>query len=181
MGIFDFFKKKDDEPHYDSTNITVHDLDKNFVFDYDLRSWVVEEMFEYDWGDSHFSRSFNVFDGKEHLDLHIEQDKELEIALTKPISVRKIAFDFADQIVENGKAPTSITYNDKVYILENEYPGYFRNVESEESREVIMWLYIDNEDEHLINIEQWGEREFNAKIGRYLSENEISNILPGES
>lgn len=180
MGILDFFKKKK-ELHYDSTNITVHDLEKNYIFDYDLKSWIVEDMFEYDWGNSHFTRAFNVFDGIQHLNLHIEQDTELEIALTEPISVRKLSDSISNQIIDEGKAPKTITYNNETYHLENEYPGYFRNVESEESNELVMWLYIDNNDKKLINIERWGENEFNAKIGRYLSVHEISNILPASS
>ncbi len=184
MGIFDFLKKKK-EPDYDTTNITVHDLDKNFVFDYDLKSWVVEDMFEYDWGKSYFTRAFNVFDGVEHLNLHIEQEAELEIALTKQIAIHKLSDQIRDQIVEEGKAPKTIAYENVTYYLENEYPGYFRNVEEpdneESSRELVMWLYIDNDDEKLINIERWGENEFSAKIGKYLSEYEISNILPAKS
>lgn len=180
MGIFDFLKKKK-ELHYDSTNITVLDLEKNFIFDYDLKSWIVEEKFEYDWGKGNYTYAYNVFDGSKHLNLHIEQDTELEIALTEPISVRKLSDSIIDQIVNDGKPPKSITYDNVTYHLENEYPGYFKNVEAEESMELIMWLYIDNGDEKLINIEQWGENEFNAKIGRYLSGYEISNILPASS
>ena len=58
MSIFDRFKKK--EKTYDVTNITVKDLDVNFVFDYDLTTWKVEETYEYDWGDNCFTKEHKI-------------------------------------------------------------------------------------------------------------------------
>ena len=43
------FKKKK-EPDYDVTNLSLKDLETGFIFDYDMKSWVVEESYEYDWG-----------------------------------------------------------------------------------------------------------------------------------
>ena len=45
--MLNFFKKKK-EPEYDITNITIHDLDFGFILDYDLKSWVVKEVYEYE-------------------------------------------------------------------------------------------------------------------------------------
>lgn len=184
MGIFDRFKKKQ-EPHYDVSNITVHDLGKEYILDYDGKSWIVEDMFEYDWGDNNFSRGFKISEGSEILDLHIEIDHELEIALTKKIPVRKLSDKIIKKIKEKGRPPKTLVYEEVTYHLENEYPGYCRNVDHEEdensdSGELIMWLYMDDAEEKLINIEQWGDKEFNAKIGEYLSEYDITNILPSK-
>ena len=72
MGIFDIFKKK--EPHYDSTNIRVQDLDVGFVFEYDLSTWEVQAIYEYDWGDDFFTREFKVNNGSLTRYLAIEED-----------------------------------------------------------------------------------------------------------
>ena len=44
MGLFNFLKKKN-KPTYDVTNMKVTDLDKDFVFEYNLKNWVVKEVF----------------------------------------------------------------------------------------------------------------------------------------
>ena len=65
MGIFDLFKKKEKAPKYDVTNLKVTDLDQGFIFDYDMKSWVVKEVYEYDWGSNNFSHEYKVDSGDE--------------------------------------------------------------------------------------------------------------------
>ncbi|MFO7863967.1 MAG: hypothetical protein R6U85_08220 [Salinivirgaceae bacterium] len=49
MGLFDLFKSKKSD--YDVTNMKITDLKKGFVFEYDLKTWLVDEEYKYDWGD----------------------------------------------------------------------------------------------------------------------------------
>ncbi|MEO1099612.1 MAG: hypothetical protein AAFX57_17950, partial [Bacteroidota bacterium] len=58
MGLFDFFKKKEKEPEYDVTNLKVSDLDHGFILEYDLKTWEVKEVYEYDWGNNNFSQEY---------------------------------------------------------------------------------------------------------------------------
>ena len=43
MGIFDLFKKKEEEPHYDPTDIKITDLEQGYLLDYDLETWTVKK------------------------------------------------------------------------------------------------------------------------------------------
>jgi hypothetical protein len=180
MGIFDIFKKKSTEiePEFDYTNLTVFDLSRGAVFDYKLNSWVVEEEYEYDWGNEYFTQEFIISDGKERFNMHVEDDEGVEIAITTKVPLRNLSGDIAKEIELNQKPPSTILYNDITYYRENEYPGYHKKDRSQRSFEVIMWLYLTEDEEKLINIEQWGESEFTAKVGQYISPREISNILP---
>ena len=63
MGLMDiisnlFSKKK--EKAYDPLNIKVTDLKKGFVFDYDLKTWEVQEVYQYDWGNNFFSYEYKI-------------------------------------------------------------------------------------------------------------------------
>ncbi|GAA4112768.1 hypothetical protein GCM10022393_11360 [Aquimarina addita] len=178
MGLFDIFKKKEEERHYDATNIRVVDLQPNFILDYDLDSWIVKKMYEYDWGDNFFTREFLINNGKSNLYLHIEEDDELEIAITKKIGLRVLGEHISDVIEETGKPPKKITYDDEIYYRDSEDMGYVRNVEDDNWSELISWTYLTKNEEKLINIEQTGETNFEASIGEYIQEFKISNILP---
>ncbi|MGQ1788359.1 DUF4178 domain-containing protein [Saccharicrinis sp. GN24d3] len=177
MGIFDIFKKK--EPHYDSTNIRVQDLDVGFVFEYDLSTWEVEAIYEYDWGDDYFTREFKVSNGTLTRYLSIEEDDELEISLSQKIKVRTLDEELMKTLMDRQKPPEKITYKGVTYLLENEASGYFHDIAKGDTwEEFRSWDFEDNAGKHVLTIEQWDEKEFEASVGITLKEFEISNILP---
>lgn len=182
MGLFDnFFKKKEEEPHYDSTDIRVQDLDVGFVFDYDLTTWEVKAIYEYDWGDNFFTREYKINNGTDTLFLSLEEDDELILSVSRKIKIRKLGDDVAEELMTNQKPPAKFVYEGKTYILEEESPGYFHDIERGDSWEEFMaWDYEDDDAEYIVTIEQWGEKEFEASSGKYIKEFEISNILPAE-
>jgi hypothetical protein len=174
-----FFKKKK-EPHYDSTNITVHDLDVGFVFDYDMSTWEVKAIYEYDWGDNYFSREFKIENGLDVRYLSIDEDDELILTVSKKIKVRLLGENVQQTLMKTQKPPNEFIFEDRKYLLEKESPGYFHDINGnpENWTEFISWEFEDSSEEHIINIEQWGEKEFEASAGKYIKEFEISNILP---
>lgn len=177
MGIFDIFKSK--EPHYDSTNIRVQDLDVGFVFDYDLATWEVQAIYEYDWGDDYFTREFKISDSSSTKYLGIEEDDELEITLSERIKVRKLDEDLMETLMERQQPPKKIAYDEITYRLDAESPGYFHDIAKGDNwEEFRSWDFEDKSGKHILTIEQWGEKEFEASIGITLKEFEISNILP---
>lgn len=178
MGIFDRFKKK--EPKYDATNIRVSDLDKNFVFDYDLSTWIVKGVYKYDWGDNYFTREFKIENDKDTFFLNLEEDDELVLSISKKVRLVSVGDDLPDHIVRHQKPPSKIEYEGIIYLLENENSGYFNDPEKDKDNwiELISWDYIDKSGEFVLCIEQWDEREFEASVGKIVKEFEISNIYP---
>ncbi len=177
MGIFDIFKKK--EPHYDSTNIRVQDLDVGFVFEYDLSTWEVQAIYEYDWGENYFTREFKVSNGSLTRYLAIEEDDELEISLTKKIKVRALDENLPEVLMNQQQPPKKIIHEGVTYLLESEAPGYFHDIaKGDQWEEFRSWDFEDEEGQKILTIEQWDEKEFEASIGIVIKEFEISNILP---
>ncbi len=180
MGLKDLFKKKK-EPDYDATDIRVTDIKLGFIFEYDLSTWEVVEEYEYDWGNNYFSKEFKIFNGTETKFLSLDEDDELYIAVTTKVKVRSVDEDLPEYIIEHEAPPKKITYNGTKFFQEEESPGYFRNVEDGEDddawSEVVSWEYEDDNDQ-VLTIEQWGDKEFEASFGKYIKEYEISNILP---
>lgn len=178
MGILDFFKKKSPKPEYDVTNIEVIDLTVGFIFDYDLSTWEVQETYEYDWGNECFSFEFKISDGNRVLYLSLEDDDGVCLSVTEKIGIRVIGEDIPEFISENQKPPSKITYNGTSYFLDCESPGYFQKQGATEWSELVSWNYEDKQEEAILCIERWGDFEFDAAIGKYIEEYEISNIMP---
>ena len=179
MGLFDFLKnKKEPELHYDPVDITVNALEKGYLFDYDLETWTVTKMSEYDWGNNFFTRLFVVQSNGKKRYLHIEEDEELIISISEDIKIRKLGVEVLSAIERNGKPPKEIIFKGVQYFLDKEAPGYYRDVATEDWEEFISFDYTDDTEKKCLCIEQWGEDDFEASFGEFIPSYKISDILP---
>lgn len=182
MGFFDgLFGKKKKEEEIDPLNIKLSRLKKGYILDYDLGSWEVQEVYNYDWGDHFFTREYKLFNGTDTRYLHVEEDDELELILTEKIKPSSVDPELPDYVAKHEHPPKKILYKGVEYRLESESPGFFNEEGKDEQWvEHISWTYYDEEESRVLNIEQWGEREFEAAVGKVLKEFEISNIVPAK-
>jgi hypothetical protein len=179
--VFKNLFNKKNKSDYDPLNLRVSDLAEGFIFEYDLKQWEVLIESTYDWGDNYFSKEYKITDGKETLFLAVEEDDELEVAIYRKIKISQIDVDIEGEVLKNGLPPSSLSFDNKLYKREKESPGYYNpEKSSKEWVEFINWQYYDESGENSISIEQWGEREFEASIGKVIKPFEISNILPRE-
>jgi hypothetical protein len=181
--MFDFFKKKKPEIpalHYDPTRITVKDIRKGFMLDYDFRTWEVTDEYEYDWGNNRFSYEFKIVADNDSLYLRIEQAQKIVCYLTQKIRFSKLGESVENHIKQNEKPPREITYEGIRYTKERETPGFFRNTEDnpDDSSEILSWEYIDDSETRVLIIDQWDVDDFEAITGFIVQESAISNILP---
>ncbi len=179
MGIFDFLKKnKEEEKHYDPTDIKVTDLENGYLFEYDLDTWTVTKMSEYDWGNSFFTREFNIETREHKKFLHISNDDHLIITLSEGVKFRKLENAVHNAIESTGKPPKKIHHKGVDYFLDEESPGFYRNVENEDWEELISFDYLDEDEQKCLCIEQWSDTNFEATVGIRIKPFDISNILP---
>ncbi|BDC99079.1 DUF4178 domain-containing protein [Persicobacter psychrovividus] len=183
MGIFDFFKKKDNTPDYDPSNIQVTDLQVGFMFDYDLKTWEVVQGWEYDWGSEYFTKEFKIFDGTDSLYLHVDANDGLDLSISRSVKIRTLDEDLPDYIVQHKTGPNKIVFEGDTYFLDTDSAGYSKDMAVEDKyddawAEFIEWEYYTKDEQKLIAVSQWDEREFEASVGRPVKPFEISNILP---
>ena len=180
MGLFDRFKKKE-EPHYDPSNLKIEDLRVGFMFDYDLKTWVIKEEYEYDWGNNYFTREYKLEAADDTAYLHIDYNDEGFMTLSRKLKVRALGENIPEEIIENKRPPKKIEYDGATYLLDKESPGYFSDdPEDDESwTEFISWDYYGADGKLVACVEQWGQREFEASHGKVVHDYEITNILPG--
>lgn len=175
---FNFFKKKK-EPEYDPLNIKVTDLRKGFILEYDMKTWEVLEEYTYDWGDNYFSKEYKISTGSDVMFMSVEEDDVVEITLQKKIKLSSLEGDVEGEIIRNKVPPKKMVYRGVDYYRDSESPGYFKEENSAKDWiELISWNYYNEEEDRVLTIEQWGDREFEASYGKVIKDFEISNIMP---
>lgn len=181
MSIFRKFFKKEEELHYDPSDIKLTDMQKGFVFEYDLQNWVVKSVYNYDWGNNNFTKEYQVDNGKEVRYLSVEEDDELFLTFTQKIKIRTIDAELPEYILSKEKPPQHLIYETINFYLDSENPGYYNDPTKGKNvwEELIEWSYYDQEEKFALILEQWGEQDFEAAYGKIIKEFEISNILPG--
>ena len=180
--MFNIFKKKPKEPEYDVTNLSVKDLNVGFIFDYDMKSWVVKEAYKYDWGNHNFTKEYKVDSGDETAFLHVDDDTELSLTLSKPLKLKKIEEDIFADITEKQKAPDRIHIDGKIFYLHSDSAGYFLDCGKKEEawEELMSYEYYDEDEAEFVSISQWDERTIEAFSGIVLEPFQITNIIPGQ-
>lgn len=185
---FDFFKRKkkkdtDERPDYDVTNLRVTDLRAGFMLDYDFKTWLVKEEYEYDWGDFFFSYEYRLVAEDDEVFLSVEDDDGLTLTLSQRIKAARLDPEIFERIEDKGKPPRKISYDGMDFFREKESPGFFRDTAKqsrEQSAEFVAWEYFNEDETRILTIEQWDEDEFEVSVGKVIEEDELSNFLPGE-
>jgi len=178
-----FFKKRkkeqENELHYDPSNISIRDVRKGFIFDYDLKSWEVKAEYEYDWGNEYFTYEYKIVAADDTAYLYVAEDDELFLSISRKINFAMLPEEVEEGIRNEGRPPKRITYNDVTFFRNSESPGFFKEVGAPGiSDEFMSWEYLDETEMNILSIEQWGEEEYAAALGKVVREMDFSNILP---
>jgi len=170
--MFGFFKKKQ-EP---LVELTLHNLTVGSGLEYDMKSWLVQEVYTYILENNRKSRAYKISDGSSILFLEI--DNEGTVLLTKPTDITIIAPSFKNEILTHATVPENIIYNNEIYKLGKEEFGEFQKEGNKGWSELTSWMFW-NEKEELIRIERWSKFEFEAHLGQKINPFAFDNLLPG--
>ena len=91
--MFGFFKRKVTKP---LVELTLHNLTEGATMEYDLKTWVVDAVYEYIWENNFKSREYKLIDGKTYF--FLEVDEEGTILMSRPAKLKHIAPDFKQEI-----------------------------------------------------------------------------------
>lgn len=183
--MFNLFNRNKDKalegPHYDPTKISIQDLRKGWMLEYDLQQWEAQEEYEYDWGNNDFSYEFKLVNSENKaLYLAVEEDDELRCVVSEKLTFGKLpnASYIRSQLLDKDQAPDKLDYEGQTYYLDSEAPGFFRNIKDENFEEFYYWEYLSEDEEKLLVLEQWGDKTLEAAHGQIVPERAFANILP---
>lgn len=176
MGLFDFFKRNKEEEKL-SSDLQLKDLSRGDMVDYFLKSWHVEEVLEYDWGNNIYSREFKLNSGDEIIYVEIDQEEDHTVSVSKDIKLSKIEKGLKRHIIENDAPPKELEFNGTKYYLSEESLGHCYVPGSNDYSKLVSWTLVDEEEEHFISIDRWDETDIEASTGHYAKIIEFSNII----
>jgi hypothetical protein len=179
MGIFDRFKKDKNQGPDPITGLSLSRIKPGYLFDYDLKTWEVTGYNVYDWGDGDTSQEWQIKNESETWYLERERDDEDDWSLNRKISFGRLGAHVKAHILEHEDPPDEIVFEGTTYYLEETSGGHFLKNGQGLGQPLLRWSYEDDEGETYLGIEQWGEEEFEASIGRRVEEYQFTNILPG--
>ena len=177
--MFDFLKKKE-EPKYDVTNLTANDLDVGFVFDYDGKSWVIKEAYEYDWGSNNFSKEYKVDAGDEVAFLGVEDAGTIKLSMMKEIKISMIDEDVLGEVKAKNNPPRQLHFDGEVYYQESDSAGYYSEVgaDDDDAEELVAFEYFNRTGDKVLSISQWDEYNVDAAAGDVIKLHQLTDILP---
>ena len=179
MGLKDLFKKKEED--FDPLkDLELSKLRVGYFLDYDMKTWEVTDYNRNDFGEGDIAEEWELTSGREKWYLERAEDDEVEWSFSKKIPMGAIEGDIRQHIIEHENPPNQIICKGKTYYQDESGSGHMQK-DDQATKEFIYWDFIDEEDEHFVTIEQWGETEFEAAEGYYVEEYQFTNILPGVS
>ncbi len=173
--MFGFFKKKKIKP---LVELTLQNLTEGATLEYDLKTWVVDAVYEYIWENNFKSREYKFIDGITYFFLDVDEDGI--ILMSKPAKLKHIAPDFKQELLDSQTVPENIVYKNDIYKLREECFGSYRKIGNENWSELTSWMYWNTKDE-FICIEQWSKFEFEGHLGSKINPFSIDNLLPGNN
>lgn len=180
MGLRDLFKKKEDD--FDPLkDLELSKLRVGYYVDYDLKTWEVTDYNKYEFGEGYTTEEWELTAGREKWYLERSDNDEVEWTLSKKIPIGAIEGEIRQYIIEHDDPPEQVVCKGKKYYLDESGAGYLYEGGEEPAKEFVYWDFIDEEDEHFLTIEQYGETEFEAAEGYYVEEYQFVNILPSSS
>ncbi|MBF0117685.1 MAG: DUF4178 domain-containing protein [Desulfobacterales bacterium] len=178
MGIIDFFKSKSKKQEPDIlSELTLGKLKVGYLLDYDMKTWEVTGYNYYDWRGV-ISHEWQLKSDQESVYLEMESDDETYFTLSRTIPFNRLGQKVKTHILDTGDPPETIVYDGVTYHLEVTGAGYFYKDGKGPAQELISWTYADEKDSKNLNIEQWGENDFEASTGISVEEYQFTNILP---
>jgi hypothetical protein len=175
MGVFDFFKKKEEV----KLDYNVNELKKGFLVDYFLKTWEVKEVCIYDWGNNFFTREYLIDSGDEKKYLHVEKsDGDFKCSLSVKANLTSIDANIRSSIIDNDEPPKQVTMDGEIYHRTSESVAECFEEGDEESSKLVNWMFMDATESKFISVDRWGEQEIEGAVGEYVKVIEFSNILP---
>ena len=173
-------KPRDIRPTYDPVALTVENLQKGFMVDYDFKTWDVISEVQFDWLNGGSDRCFKLACDTKTFIVNLRKDGEhLYVVHFEPVSLYALDPKLEAEIKFRNKPSNIIQYKENSYYRETTKNGLFFVLKPQSTaKKVSAWEYFDDSREQLIRIENYGKDGVKAFTGKLVSPLDFSDILP---
>jgi len=172
--IMSFFTKE----KKDRTAIGLKDMLTGDMVDYDMKTWEVISRNRYDWGGED-SYEWQLRSSDDMFYLEFGDEEEYEFSISRKIDINELDSEIFKEISSTDEAPEEIKYKDTKFYLSEISSGYFYEGCKGEGEPFVAYDYTSEDGNSYLTIEQWGERSFEASIGKDVEDYQFTNFLPG--
>ena len=172
MGLFDFFKKEKE-----IKDLTVKNLDKGCILSYDLKTWEVDDVTDYDWGNNRFTHEYTIKNGVESVYLHLTEESELKLDVSADVKLSALGSTFKRTIIDTDSPLNQIVFEGEEYVLTDEFMGTCTSRGEDDWSEFVNWIFHNKDETKYVSVNRWGETDMNAVQGKYVKEFEFSDFL----
>ena len=174
------FGKKDEQADLDPlSDLTLSNLKVGYLVDYDLKTWQVKSQSGYTFDDTK-TQEWELDAGDDSFFLEREEDDGVEWNISRKIDFPTLGQSVREHIRQHDDPPEENRISGIRFRLVESGAGYYHPNGRVAGDEMIYWDYSDASEDNTLTIEQWGEDEFEAAVGKYVNEYEFSHILPRE-
>jgi hypothetical protein len=154
----------------------VKDIQKGFVLEYDMRSWIVKDVATYEWDNGVKDLEFTIFDGKDKLFLNYES-LDASISMYWSVQINSVWPDGKLKIRKNqGIQDSTFSYKGGIYDFFAEASARVKG--TKESYNMQNWVFASNDQNSFVSFNKYDDSSIDAYAGKKLKEYEISNIFP---
>ena len=177
MGFKDLFKKNKPQPD-PLRELTLSNLKVGYFLDYDLMTWEVTAYNVYDFSEGDKAHEWQLKSSEETVYLELESDDEDYWSWNRSIPFGSLDSGLKEHIQQHGDPPDEIEFEGMTYYLKETAGGHFLKGGQGPGREFLRWSFADESGKKLLEIEQWGENDFEASAGEEVEEYQFTNTLP---
>lgn len=184
MNIFQRFfgrsRKQSERDRRTDANVDMglRELRPGALLDYDLHTWEVTAVYHYEWENHFTTKEYKLESGQDVVFLHLEEDDELLCSVARKLSLAALDPQLQAYIEQHDEPYRELTYQGRTYYRKEENLGYLSQEGRSGRSRLVSWDYEDSSEDHFINVERWGETDFEAAAGVYADHYEFSNFLP---
>ncbi len=161
---------------YDPLHLRPENLSKNYLVDFELKTWQVTRVIQQDWEDNTSSRLLSLHsEGENRLLLIRHHKKETRYFVGESVDVRQL-----DRRVDFQNSPRQVlSYHGKQFYGEDSREGVsFVMEEKRTPQRLHYWDYFDKSGEEGITIARLSDKEILAYHWHKADEMDFTEILP---
>ncbi|UZR92952.1 DUF4178 domain-containing protein [Chondrinema litorale] len=173
-------KPRNIKPTYDPVHISVENLERGFMVDYQFNTWDVVSEMQIDWEKSGSDRCFKLVHDTHSILINVKRESgQLTVIHYDVISLFSIDSRLEAEINLRNKPSNVIKYKDIPFYRESTKSGLFFNMSAmAQAKKVMVWEYYDDSRQNIIRIEKHGRENIKTLLGKIVSPMEFSDILP---
>lgn len=176
------------EPEADPLSLNVSNLQKDYLVDYDLKTWKVKDMRLLYWtegtkeNEHEVERYVELEEGKEEKVIHVDRDRPAhQVPLSAPVNVFTIDKSFEKHLTGNSfNAPTSLEYKDQTFFRETQKKGFNIDPEDKSYDIIESYNYLNEKRDEQLRIDFWGGDKVECYYGKFEKIIMFDNVLPVE-